>query len=653
MKQTTITSWYKTPQRCVELPSSPEPESSSVVPMTECFVAPLPTCILSIVRGYLAQDQSSHGEERAVKYAEERARTFFEVLCFFTREQQRAFDLAIHGKSNLFVHGPGGTGKSYVIHAIRKLGKTKVCSHTGIAAHNIDGVTISSLLIPDNKVRKMLRNLDFLTIDEVSTCSAQQLQHLLHIGVNRIVMFGDFYQLPPVINDMKEPNQLQSDYQIRLSEARAKFTGRNPDNGAKYAFENSYVYNRDTQVVELTVQFRQAPHERRLASALAALRNGKSFDHSLRSLVQDRTDAYIQLSQEERDRILHLYVKNTRVSDHNIRIFDTLPEETEQSFTQDFVWCVGIRRSGHHSASKQDDRINTVWSCVQQEISAFKCTEDGKRYMQYLDSDGSIACENWASVQRLLRKNVVDISSRAYKLLEASYDKGVHFDCVAAGGDAVFDEMNKSIMEKREIEVVNTIKEDTNFREGQRVMVTQNHRQMNVMNGMMGVILRMDNTDVELLLDDGREYTAQKRKRYEDIIIKRTNGTDVLVSYYVNRMPLVGANAITVYKSQGLSLPKVVLCLDEYVPPATGYVGLSRCVSECGLYFIKGVRMTDLTKRDPSCVKFMRKLHSFVHGDCDSLHLLDAKRCSACTTFYHGWHKCKPGRKRPRVSTDS
>ena len=93
-------------------------------------------------------------------------------------EQQKAYDIALGG-DNLFLTGDAGTGKSFVLNRIIK-GLEKdprrtvlVCAPTGIAALNIGGTTIYSLLgirpqtdllnAPSNRVSgHVMDKLDFL-----------------------------------------------------------------------------------------------------------------------------------------------------------------------------------------------------------------------------------------------------------------------------------------------------------------------------------------------------------------------------------------------------------------------------------------------------------------------------------------------------------
>lgn len=123
----------------------------------------------------------------------------------------------------LFITGKAGTGKSTLLRYWRTHTKKKVAilAPTGIAALNIEGQTIHSFFgfpprplkkeeIRARRDRKMFQVLDAIVIDEISMVRAdmmEQIDFFLRLNTNnpkpfggiQLILFGDLFQLPPVI----------------------------------------------------------------------------------------------------------------------------------------------------------------------------------------------------------------------------------------------------------------------------------------------------------------------------------------------------------------------------------------------------------------------------------------------------------------------
>ena len=159
----------------------------------------------------------------------------------FSEEQQIAFNKYIQGQ-NIFITGPGGTGKSALIKHIKYIKRNadtrckiiQVCALTGCASvlleckaktlHSWSGIglgkgTIEQLIkkIQKNKHSKALwKETDILVVDEVSMMSLKLFETLDAIGKSvrkdrrpfgglQLIFSGDFYQLPPV-GDKDDPD---------------------------------------------------------------------------------------------------------------------------------------------------------------------------------------------------------------------------------------------------------------------------------------------------------------------------------------------------------------------------------------------------------------------------------------------------------------
>ena len=129
--------------------------------------------------------------------------------------------------NNIFITGRAGTGKSTLLEYFRSVTKKNVVvlAPTGVAALNVRGQTIHSFFhfkpgITPDLVRKalrqdaeMYRSLDAIVIDEISMVRADLLDCIdrfmrlngrdaeLPFGGVQMILIGDLYQLPPVVQD--------------------------------------------------------------------------------------------------------------------------------------------------------------------------------------------------------------------------------------------------------------------------------------------------------------------------------------------------------------------------------------------------------------------------------------------------------------------
>lgn len=149
------------------------------------------------------------------------------------QEQREAFDAVASGQS-IFITGPGGTGKSYLIQALYTLipprtGKlVNVTAMTGCAAlllgryaktlHSWSGIglgrgsaaQLATAIRRSGRAFRRWLATDILILDEVSMMTSELLEKLDEIakivrrdtrpfGGLQVVFVGDFYQLPPVV----------------------------------------------------------------------------------------------------------------------------------------------------------------------------------------------------------------------------------------------------------------------------------------------------------------------------------------------------------------------------------------------------------------------------------------------------------------------
>ena len=169
-------------------------------------------------------------------------------------EQQIIIAKCIRG-DNMFVTGSGGCGKSLIIRVLKNIyipskniddikhiidnyrdieyRNIQVCALTGVASvllqcsaktiHSFSGIGISTAsneqilkkIKNSSFYRKNWKETDILIIDEISMMSQHMFELLDYLGKNvrrnnkpfggiQIIMFGDFFQLPPVSKDAED-----------------------------------------------------------------------------------------------------------------------------------------------------------------------------------------------------------------------------------------------------------------------------------------------------------------------------------------------------------------------------------------------------------------------------------------------------------------
>ena len=147
-------------------------------------------------------------------------------------EFKEPLELIEDSDKHLFITGKAGSGKSTLLRYFKDITKKNIITlaPTGIAAINVAGQTIHSFFsfplgfIYKEQIKKLYRakkkiiqNLDLILIDEASMVRADMLDAIdyslrinrkemnIPFGGIRIVMFGDVFQLPPVVEKSMEP----------------------------------------------------------------------------------------------------------------------------------------------------------------------------------------------------------------------------------------------------------------------------------------------------------------------------------------------------------------------------------------------------------------------------------------------------------------
>jgi ATP-dependent DNA helicase PIF1 len=143
-------------------------------------------------------------------------------------EQFKIARYLLNTNANVFITGKAGTGKSVLLKELKRRThkNSTIVAPTGIAALNVGGQTIHSLFGLSGKPHpnvEVLEKLELLIIDEISMVRADTIDKIDLIlrrikrseksfGGVQIIMFGDLYQLPPVVSDRQLQKHLSQKY---------------------------------------------------------------------------------------------------------------------------------------------------------------------------------------------------------------------------------------------------------------------------------------------------------------------------------------------------------------------------------------------------------------------------------------------------------
>ena len=231
----------------------------------------------------------------------------------------------IEQKRNIFVTGNAGTGKSYLLNKLKLKYKKRLelTSTTGLAAVNIKGVTIHSWagvgickkdisrcvsdILEKRSLTKKIKNCELLAIDEISMLKGQTFSYIDEVlrrvrendepfGGIQLLLFGDFFQLPPV-----EENYGEKDF----------------------CFDSQTWRDLNLEVVKLETIYRQT--EKEFIKALNDIRMNRADNEDI-NLLKSRVVDYDTTDTS----MLHLFSRNDEANNYNYRKFKTLDAKIYQ-----------------------------------------------------------------------------------------------------------------------------------------------------------------------------------------------------------------------------------------------------------------------------------------------------------------------------------
>ncbi len=272
-------------------------------------------------------------------------------------EQLAALDELMECNQPVFITGSAGTGKSFLLREtqrrLEELGPVALAAPTGIAALNIGGMTLHSLfglstdgvLLGDRFRRKgseYFQSLVALLIDEVSMVRVDVMDNVdralrYHrqsddpFGGVKLVLFGDPFQLPPVLKE--------EDYKTKYDPWGWKWRNAFID---KYFFLAPNLLRTGIRSLELTHIHRQGA-DLEFAQILNRIRNDRVRPEDFEYLNDHSKQTPPKVDS------LRLFGKNDAVDSYNSAKFNELPGRG-QTFQANWIKnreCKGVPlRSG-------------------------------------------------------------------------------------------------------------------------------------------------------------------------------------------------------------------------------------------------------------------------------------------------------------------
>ncbi|CAL6105701.1 ATP-dependent_DNA helicase [Hexamita inflata] len=515
-------------------------------------------------------------------------------------EQKLVFNEIVFKGRNTFFTGMAGSGKSYLTRSIIKSISAMhgefvaITSMTGIAALNINGQTLHSALsarisdqifdtIDENErtifrnshqnaaIRTKLKQLQVLIIDEVSMLPGylfDAMQLLFRrikgksefFGGLQVILCGDFMQLPPI----------------------------SKTNKSLYLFDCEAFKNIDLKV-QLCKSFRQL-HDQSFLSVLNQIRDGIVSGEVVKTLQQKiTTESSINLKQK-------MEVQNC------LQIFKDLKSKNETK-----IKSLYQKLQHFHASSSQHDIQSALLEQKKRLriLRHFKELQFETHNLQYVPPTFPIRL--YAINNFVFKHNIESLAQRQAQIFQIQSDDTGSLE-------------HLKLMERPEPQIL--------VCEGAQIMINRNVDMNNgLCNGTVGVVRRIFYQTKEPLMkmrQDGVEYTilnAVQNVVQLEVVIQTPQGERRHMlgvhkceqSNQVGRIvatrqqvPIQLAYAISIHKSQGITLKEAIIQLDKCFAHGQAYVALSRLQS------LEGLQLTSFEPRyikcDEVCVQFHKNV---------------------------------------------
>lgn len=211
--------------------------------------------------------------------------------------------------------------------------------------------------------------------------------------------------------------------------------------------------------------------------------------------------------------------------------------------------------------------------------------------------------ENGAKATKLYARNI-NVDSINDNMLESLSGAETSYQMETQGFSALVDALKKSCLAQTELKL----------KIGAEVMFVKNDIKGSYVNGTRGIVTAFENDDLNTPVvktyDDQYILAYPEEWKYEE------NG---VIRAIIKQIPLRLAWAITIHKSQGMTLDAAEIDLGDTFEPGMGYVALSRVRSLSGLKLMNLNEMA--LKVHP---KILQHDNDFKYQSAASIEILDA-----------------------------
>lgn len=532
-------------------------------------------------------------------------------------------------KKNVFITGGAGVGKSHLLKKIvarveKTMDSTEYCvsASTGSAAVLISGTTLHSFCgfgtktLDEYSIKNIVgymkdaalsrwKDIKILIVDEISMISPfffetldgvarniRSKQSHLPFGGIQLVLVGDFYQLPPVpkrendtivtIHGIEKKRKAETQSQIKVSTTKKQ---QLPDQKA-LAIKEAAVYCFETKVWQSTIApqycfvldyvFRQ--NDRQFCSLLKNIRTGEVNDSMAKKLyervitnmvpgVSEKGEAKRALFQDDPIKPTELHCLNRGVDEINQNQLNELLKRKENTVERLLAAVYSVKKD----------------MCVEKDIE--KMTTE-----LYEHSSVSSVLTLCIGAQVMLTANLsiedglINGSRGVVTGFQArTFDKFLFHDPIVlfvngeerAIQQSVWTYGYELIKNKNSKQYKNPPLERIRFRAGFRKNAFE-RKTVNIKKKKK----KTNNSDDDEQSDEDKDDDGETTITKETL----TQAEECFCGISILQYPLKLAWAISVHKSQGVSLDKAILNIGQAFAYGQAYVALSRLVSWNGLF---------------------------------------------------------------------